>query len=145
VFRCNKYPWDKGAKTPRLLDGVNFYIDSVEYFIIHILGMILRGAGMTNSEDSWHSVTLSETLDEVAFLNVLLVCGQRLRLSRPTGDANDRTIQVYCEDPEALASAKALLDQASADAQLRQQIQAHCAHNIAELTKAILNQACQPR
>jgi hypothetical protein len=100
---------------------------------------------MTNSNDSWHSVTLPETLDETAFLNVILVCGQHLRLSRPTGDANDRTIQVYCEDPEALTSAKARLDQAAADAQLRQHIQERSAHNIAELADAVLNQACQPR
>jgi len=100
---------------------------------------------MTNSEDSWHSVTLPEALDEAAFLNVLLVCGQRLRLSRPTGDADDRTVQVYCEDPEALASAKALLDLAAADAQLRQQIQDRSAHNIAELAEVVLNRAYQPR
>ncbi len=100
---------------------------------------------MTNSKDSWHSVTLPETLDEAAFLNVILVCGQHLQLLRPTGDANDRTIQVYCEDPETLASAKALLDQAAADAQLRQQIQQRSAHNIAELADAVLNRAYQPR
>jgi len=113
--------------------------------IIYDHGDDIEGRGMTNSKDSWYSVTLPETLDEAAFLNLLLVCGQRLRLSRSTGDANDRTIQVYCKDPEALASAKALLDQAAADAQLRQQIQARSAHNIAELADAVLNRACQPR
>ncbi|MEW8199261.1 MAG: hypothetical protein AB2777_16625 [Candidatus Thiodiazotropha endolucinida] len=100
---------------------------------------------MTNSEGTWQSVTLPEALDEDALLNILLVCGQHLKLSRPVARANDKTIQVYCQDSAAYAEAKSLLDQAAADALLRLQIKSRSAPKIAELADAILTRAYQLR
>lgn len=96
---------------------------------------------MDNCEGSWQSVELPGTLDEETFLNILLVCGRSLQLSRATTDTNDRTIQVYFEAPETLIHIKAILDQAVADALLRQQIRVRSSNNIDELVDAVLKRA----